>query len=757
MSRISALVAVTLTGLMLSLTAEAQVDASRVVAVQGAVYTSSGTPANGDFALTLGLFAAETGGAALYSQVVDPVTVAGGLFDVELGPIPTGVFEGADVLWLETKVDGETLPRRPVRPVAYALVARQATTALSAADLDCSGCVKASHVGFPWALATTPGGAAVDVECVGCIAATDIGAGAIATTHIQSGAVTTDKAGFNYAGSTSKGGAATDLACSGCVGSGDLAPTIGVGQLTVDGAVYACAAGAPGCAVFVEQSALTNNAGALAVQASGGLQVRTLDGSAWAPAKMGASTVYGALEIVGAGLSAAGDVTSTGGQVLAASGSQAKPGHSFVGDTDTGIYASAANQLSFAAGGATPVTITASGVRIGGSSGAPDPSAALDVAATAGGFLPPRLSAAQRNAIQNPAAGLQVMNTSSGCLEIWFAGAGWRELACQCTSSPSSAFTAPSGIGVGGPAAFSATQAGLTYLWTFQGGNPATSTAKDPTTTWSSAGTYAVTLKVTDGAGCSSSTGTSVNVTSCGTIGSNTQTFAYSGSVAQWVVPGGVCKVRIEVWGAQGGDPSTGRAGRGGYAKGELDVTAGETLYVYVGGQGTTTAGGWNGGGGPGGSTVEFGGGGGASDVRQGGTSLNQRVIVAGGGGGAGSTCPSAAGTTAGNGGGLTGGSPSGSCNSGNQPTPGTPSAGGQPGGYSCNFYCGPGSFGQGGQAGGSCGCGAVGGGGGGWYGGGGACHCKAAAGGSSYIGGVSNGSTSAGGRSGHGQVVLTW
>lgn len=736
--------------------AAAQVDPTRMLNVQGAVYTSSGTPADGEYTLTLGLFAAETGGDALYSQVVGPLTVENGLFDVELGPVPVGVVEGANILYLETAVDGDALPRRPVRPVAYALDARQAGMALAAQDLDCSGCVKASHVGFPWAMGTTPGGAAVDVECVGCIAATDVANGAIATTHIQNGAVTTDKAGFNYAGSNSKGGAATNLACSGCVGSSDLAASIAVGQITVDGAVYACAAGAPGCSVFVDQSSISVSGGALSLQASSGLLVRSIDGSAWAPAKFGGGTSYGALDVVG-GLSASGNITSTGGQLLAVFGNQGAPGHSFAGDTDTGIFRSASNQLSLAAGGATPMTVTASGVRIGGPAAAPNPSATLDVAGTAGGFLPPRLTATQRNAIQNPAAGLQIMNTTTGCLQIWFANAGWRDLACQCTSSPSAAFTGPSTVGVGSPASFSASASGLTYAWTFPGGSPGTSTAKSPQSTWSSGGTYSVTLQVTDGAGCSSSASSNVLVTSCGTIGSSKKTFSYTGSVAQWVVPGGVCKVRIETWGASGGDPGTSRAGQGGYAKGELNVTAGETLYVYVGGQGTTSTAGWNGGGGPGGSTVQFGGGGGASDVRKGGTSLNQRVIVAGGGGGAGSTCPTAAKTFGGHGGGLTGGNPSGSCNSGNQPTPGTQSGGGQPGGYSCNNYCGPGSFGQGGQAGGSCGCGAVGGGGGGWYGGGGACHCKAAAGGSSYTGSLANSSTTVGGRVGHGQVVFTW
>ena len=298
---------------------------------------------------------------------------------------------------------------------------------------------------------------------------------------------------------------------------------------------------------------------------------------------------------------------------------------------------------------------------------------------------------------------------------------------------------------------------GVSHAWLFQSGTPASSSAQNPSVQWSNPGSYAVQLTVTDAQGCTASSTDTVVVANCQPLGNNTVTFNFTGSPQSWTVPAAVCSVRIECWGAQGGDPNTGRAGQGGYSSGFLSVSAGQVLHIYVGGAGTLSAGGWNGGGGPTVSTSEFGGGGGGTDVRVGGTGLNDRVIVAGGGGGAGSTCPSSANTFGGHGGGLVGGNPSGSCNSGSQPTPGTQTAGGQPGGYSCNFTCGPGSFGQGGVAGGECGCGATGGGGGGWYGGGGSCHCKAGAGGSGYIGGVTNGTMQTGGRNGNGQVIITY
>ncbi len=48
----------------------------------------------------------------------------------------------------------------------------------------------------------------------------------------------------------------------------------------------------------------------------------------------------------------------------------------------------------------------------------PDPSAALDVSSPSQGFLPPRLSTAQRNSIVLPAEGLVLYNTDTHCLEI---------------------------------------------------------------------------------------------------------------------------------------------------------------------------------------------------------------------------------------------------------------------------------------------------------------------------------------------------
>ncbi len=64
----------------------------------------------------------------------------------------------------------------------------------------------------------------------------------------------------------------------------------------------------------------------------------------------------------------------------------------------------------------------------------PQASAILDVTSTDKGFLPPRMTTAQRNAIANKVAGLLIYNTNTSCVEM-YNGSNWISL---CTSLPSS-------------------------------------------------------------------------------------------------------------------------------------------------------------------------------------------------------------------------------------------------------------------------------------------------------------------------------
>ncbi len=145
-----------------------------------------------------------------------------------------------------------------------------------------------------------------------------------------------------------------------------------------------------------------------------------------------------------------------------------------------------------------------------------------------------------------------------------------------------------------------------------------------------------------------------------------TKTFSYTGAKEQFQLPAGVITIKVEAYGAVGGDGyplGTGYdGGKGGLVTASFSVTPGIILNIYVGGKGgngTSTvdgAGGWNGGGiGNFMSSSNCGaGGGGASDIRIGGTDLTDRIIVAGAGGGSGRSGNAV--EDGGAGGGLTGG-----------------------------------------------------------------------------------------------------
>lgn len=341
---------------------------------------------------------------------------------------------------------------------------------------------------------------------------------------------------------------------------------------------------------------------------------------------------------------------------------------------------------------------------------------------------------------------------------------------------PSSAFTwSPSPAVIAQGCTFSPTVSGASYIWSFQGGSPATSTVQNPVVTWSTTGTYSVSLTVTQG-GCSSgSTTNNVVVTNC-THGTTTFTAngsANTGSVQTWTVPSSACTVTIEAWGAQGGN-TTQAGGKGARMKGDFSGLAGQALSIIVGQQGESR------------SSYD-GGGGGGSFVWVTATSTPLIIAGGGGGGGGGGGLPYAGvdAVTTSNGTNGNGASPGAGTNgyggvasSGNYwasggsgwysagnagtgcsntstggSTPLNGGAGGLSGGD--HGYNGHGGFGGGGGAQGACNC-AGGGGGGGYSGGGPGANCGGGGGGGSYNSGT-NQSNSAGIQTGNGQVTITW
>ncbi len=141
-------------------------------------------------------------------------------------------------------------------------------------------------------------------------------------------------------------------------------------------------------------------------------------------------------------------------------------------------------------------------------------------------------------------------------------------------------------------------------------------------------GTYQITYTVTDAAGNVTEKVRTIKVVSA------IFNFDYTGGRQTWSVPLSGTYL-LEVWGAQGG----GNGGKGGYSKGNITLSQGDLLYIYVGGQGEAGAsgntgryGGFNGGGRGGGYSTSsstyccggYGGGGAGSEYG---------AIYAGGGG----------------------------------------------------------------------------------------------------------------------------
>ncbi|MGE5455485.1 MAG: immunoglobulin-like domain-containing protein [Ignavibacteriales bacterium] len=263
------------------------------------------------------------------------------------------------------------------------------------------------------------------------------------------------------------------------------------------------------------------------------------------------------------------------------------------------------------------------------------------------------------------------------------------------------------------------------------------------------AGTYTLTYNVSDSSGNAAATKTRT-VTVIQTINN----FSYTGGAQTFTAPiSGTYK--FEVWGAQGGNGG----GKGGYATGQISLTANQQLTVITGGAGSDYYGGTGTLTGSGG-----GGGGGGSFIRNGSTVL----IAAGGGGGAAQGAGGAgggtnglAGTVGGSTGAGTGGTQSSGGTGGSAPNGDNGNNGGygygggsKRGGNGTAFSTGgtgggAGGFGGGGASATNYSDGTTGGGGGGGYYGGGAggsyYTSSGGGGGSSYIGSLTSSQTIAG------------
>jgi subtilisin-like proprotein convertase family protein len=121
-------------------TPEAHAAVPPALAVQGVLRSAGGQPApDGDYGLTFQLYAAQTGGTAVWKDGPLMVAVQGGQFALTLGqnqPLSAAMLAGLSQAWLGITVGtGDELPRRPLQSVAFSLRASVAE------GVDCSGCI----------------------------------------------------------------------------------------------------------------------------------------------------------------------------------------------------------------------------------------------------------------------------------------------------------------------------------------------------------------------------------------------------------------------------------------------------------------------------------------------------------------------------------------------------------------------------------------------------------------------------------------
>jgi hypothetical protein len=151
--------------------------------VEGALLSSGGAPAaDGDYDITFALYAASSGGAAVWTEGPVKVKVAGGRFAHTLGgttALEAKTLAGMTAAWLGVKVGSDAeLPRQQLLSAPYALVAQSANglscTSCVGADQITNGSIAAAKLGFNYAASATKGGAALDLACTGCVSVAEL-------------------------------------------------------------------------------------------------------------------------------------------------------------------------------------------------------------------------------------------------------------------------------------------------------------------------------------------------------------------------------------------------------------------------------------------------------------------------------------------------------------------------------------------------------------------------------------------------------
>ncbi len=162
--------------------------------VEGILKDGQGILLSGTFDITFALYAAETGGTAVYTEVHTGTVVEGGLFQERLGKttsLTPSVFTQNASLWLGVKLSGQPeLPRTPLETNPFAF---RALNAAVSNGLDCTGCINATQLGSTYAASTSAGGAATSalqattalgLSCTGCVTFESLAAGVLEAENI---------------------------------------------------------------------------------------------------------------------------------------------------------------------------------------------------------------------------------------------------------------------------------------------------------------------------------------------------------------------------------------------------------------------------------------------------------------------------------------------------------------------------------------------------------------------------------------------
>jgi len=165
--------------------------------VEGLLKDDGGAVLEGDFQVTISLYAAQGSVDAVWTETLDALTVKGGFFQARLGmanKLEAGLFQQNAGLWIGVALEGQPeFPRTSLETDPYAY---RAMSAASADALNCTGCVDQSHVGFN-VVAGDGAGAAItavnalsadvagDIQCTGCVDLTALDVGVLAAGNVS--------------------------------------------------------------------------------------------------------------------------------------------------------------------------------------------------------------------------------------------------------------------------------------------------------------------------------------------------------------------------------------------------------------------------------------------------------------------------------------------------------------------------------------------------------------------------------------------